>query len=170
MAQHPEMYTSEELQKFAISTKIVPSELASPAEGAQSMSPEMSMSSLALAPGSPEPAELEARDKATREMQYQQEVAAYYGGEGDGEDEQEHPAHRHDPQDRPDSRSRDPIPSQCETVFEEEEDSSSAYSGQEVRYAQVATSPTTIHVRSPTRTTIESVVSMYSSKQRDSNC
>jgi hypothetical protein len=110
----------------------------------------LSISSLHLAPSStsPEPHELEARDKATREMQYQQEVATYRPGE--------HPAHRQQPEVRPDSQGREPVASACETVFEEEEDNGSAYSGQDVQQAHV--SPI-VQVRR--RNTIDSFLNFY---------
>ena len=151
MAQHPELYTADELAKFAVTAKSLPSELASPTSDATmtQTSPMLSMSSLNLAPStSPEPQELEARDKATREMQYQQEIATYRPGE--------HPAHRQQPEVRPDSQGREPVASACETVFEEEEDNGSAYSGQEVHQAQA--SPV-VQVRR--RNTIDSFLSLY---------
>jgi hypothetical protein len=152
MAQHPELYTAEELAKFAASAKSAPSELASPTTEMTMThnSPMLSISSLHLAPSStsPEPHELEARDKATREMQYQQEVATYRPGE--------HPAHRQQPEVRPDSQGREPVASACETVFEEEEDNGSAYSGQDVQQAHV--SPI-VQVRR--RNTIDSFLNFY---------
>jgi hypothetical protein len=151
MAQHPELYTADELAKFATTAKSLPSELASPSSDMTmtQTSPILSMSSLHLASStSPEPQELEARDKATREMQYQQEIATYWPGE--------HPAHRQQPEVRPDSQGREPVASACETVFEEEEDNGSAYSGQEVQQAQA--SPV-VQVRR--RNTIDSFLSLY---------
>ena len=151
MAQHPELYTADELAKFATTAKSLPSELASPSSDMTmtQTSPMLSMSSLNLASStSPEPQELEARDKATREMQYQQEIATYRPGE--------HPAHRQQPEVRPDSQGREPVASACETVFEEEEDNGSAYSGQEVQQAQA--SPV-VQVRR--RNTIDSFLSLY---------
>ena len=104
-------------------------------------------------PSPPEPQELEARDKATREMQYQQEAPTYRPSD--------HPAHRQYQQDRPDSQQRDPIPSQCETVFEEEDDDGGdAYSAQEVEHAKA--SPM-VQVRS--RNTIDSLMTLYNVRE-----
>ena len=153
MAQHPELYTQDELTKFATTAKSLPSELASPTSDVtmtQSSSGMLSMSSLNLAPASPEPEpqELEARDKATREMQYQHERSTHRPGD--------HPAHRQQPEVRPDSQGRDPVASACETVFEEEEDVESAYSGQEVQQAQARE---VVQVRR--RNTIDSFLTLY---------
>lgn len=161
MQQHPEMYSTDELAKFATSAKVQPSELGSPSLpfADNDETPTMSMSSLALSPSPAakehtELAELEAQDKATREMQYQQEVAAYYRPA-------DHPAHRSDPslhslQSRPDSQGREPIPSACETLFEEEEETASSYSEHEIHYAKA--SPL-IQVRN--RNTLDSFVGLY---------
>ena len=170
MAQHPEMYSPEELSKFAASAKSMPSELASPATEASEMTmtgspPFLSMSSLNLPSStSPsEPQELEARDKATSEMQYQQQVTTHRPGEHPAYRQQQQPQQQPQQQqkqsERPDSQPREPIPSACETVFEEEEaeDDGSAYSGQ-VQFAQA--SPVVMQqVRR--RNTIDSFVNMY---------
>jgi len=160
MALHPEMYSADELAKYSASNsaaKTLPPELGSPSlETASSQTSPMlavteDMSSLTLGKASPSMAqrtdisELEAADKATREMQYQQQVAAYY-----------RPTEDH-PIQRPDSQSPEPIPSACETLFEEEEDAGSSYSGYEVRHAKA--SPM-VQVRKY-RNTLDSFVDYY---------
>ena len=106
--------------------------------------------------GPSEPQELEARDKETREMQFGHDVATHRPGES-------HPAYRQQSlgtaQERPDSQPRDPIPSACETVFEEEEGSSS-YSGQEA-YAN-ARPITQVRLRN----TIDSFVNLYHAERQ----
>ena len=152
MVQHPELYSADELAKFAANTSVSPSKLASPASEATvtQTSPLLSMAPLNLESStSLDPQELEARDKATQELQYQQDVSTYRSAE--------HPAYRSQQEDRPDSQPREPIPSQCETLVEEEEDfEGSAYSGQELHYAEA--SPV-VQVRQ--RNTIDSFLSLY---------
>lgn len=156
MAQHPEMYSPDELAKFAANAKAAQkgaSELASPSTESPMLSSMSTMSGSTTlnspwqdGPSPNEPQELEARDKATREMQHQQGYA--------------HPALRLQQQERPQSRSpRDPMPSECETVFEEEDDTGSAYSGQE----EYAKARPMVQVRPP-RNTIDSFVSLYKAK------
>jgi predicted acylesterase/phospholipase RssA len=77
MTQHPELYSPEELSKFALSASSPrPSELPTPMDDGHSMSGSLSA---AMANGQPLPTipqELEADDKATREMHQQQYYAA----------------------------------------------------------------------------------------------
>ncbi|KAK5175711.1 uncharacterized protein LTR77_000850 [Saxophila tyrrhenica] len=166
MALHPEMYSADELAKYAASNKAahgssgMPSELGSPSQETltNQTSPMQSatddMSSLTLGASSPPPpdvSELEAADKATREMQYQQQVAAYYQN-----------ADYDQPTSRPDSQPREPVPGACETVFEEEEDKEdigSSYSGHEVHYAKA--SPMVQVRNTKKRNTLDAFVEFY---------
>lgn len=165
MAQHPELYSPGELEKFAANAKAPASELGSPSDAATTASPLLpmpSMSSLTLTPSSPEPHELEAGDKVTkdktdkiaRELQYQQDIAEHMRSPGE-----QHPVHL-EQQERPDSQPRDVVLSQCETVFEEEGDDSSAYSGQEAE-VQCADVTPVVHVQVGRRNTLDSFVSLY---------
>ncbi len=99
-----------------------------------------------------EMSELEAQDKATREMQYQQQVAAYYrpNGNSDGHSVE-----------RPNSNGRDPVPSACDTLFEEEE-TGSIGSEHEVHYAKATP---LMQVRNHKHSnTLDSFVGLYENK------
>ncbi|KAK4897196.1 hypothetical protein LTR27_005089 [Elasticomyces elasticus] len=151
MAQHPEMYSTDELAKYAAGTAARPAEIASSAidapappyiTGRNSTSPALTNASFgthSLSHGgnmSPEPPqqeyyELEARDKligdkVARELDHQREVAVA---------QQQFPPSRAHP------TLRQPIASIAETDFEDEaenDDHGSAYSGGEVHVAQAS--------------------------------
>ncbi|KAK3707125.1 hypothetical protein LTR37_012294 [Vermiconidia calcicola] len=135
MAQHPEMYSPDELAKYAADAKVpsVPSELASPSsELTHTQSLSLSELNLASDSNPPDAHELEAIDKVSREMEWQREMDSYRPTSGNG-----HPAHRQtQQQERPNSQPREPIPSACGTLFEEEDDATSGYSVHEVQYAK----------------------------------
>ena len=146
MAQHPEMYSVDELAKFAANSSVALTELASAFnEQTSTFDPDSTYSSSSLN----EPHELEALDKVTRETQYQQEVATYRPSGI--------PAVAND-QRRPDSQGREPVPSATDTVFEEHDTDDSSGSG-EIHYAQASA---VVQVRRLTaRNNLDSVLSLY---------
>ena len=204
MAQHPEMYSSEDLAKFAANTRGMPSELGSPGEtGTETFSNNGSSStyeSTQTAHTSPEAYELEAAvaaasstqslDKAAKELRASREQPPVYRPSSQTENRQrakssDEPPPTYRPmsarqqedkqqadQHRPDSKGRDPVPSHCETVFEDADgnttgnetgNESEAELGQ-ARYAsmQVRTaSSTSSFQRHRQRNTIDSFVGMY---------
>ncbi|KAK3722026.1 hypothetical protein LTR37_002842 [Vermiconidia calcicola] len=153
MAQHPEMYSPDELAKYAVNAKLA-SELASPSsELTHTQSLSLSELNIASESDPPDAHELEAIDKVAREMEWQREMDSYRPTSGNG-----HPAHRQpQQQERPNSQPREPIPSGCGTLFEEEDDAASGYSVHEVQYAKA--NPV-VQVRN----TIDSL-SLYSAKR-----
>lgn len=143
MALHPEMYSADELAKFATSAKVAPSELETLTSSDSKTSAANSMAT--SSPRQPDVQELEAIDKATRELQYQQEVANYYS----------HPSQR------PDSKGRDPVPSNCDTLFEEEEEVGSTYSGKDIHMARASPMVQVRNQNHNRQNTIDSFVGMY---------
>lgn len=153
MVQHPEMYTEEEIEKFAANSSIQLSELVSSATPTVSQT-SLGTDSTSLGANSPwqeyatpselHPQELEASDQAISDMQHEDDPI------------EEPPPRQSSLQERPNSQPRDSIPSQIETLFEDEDDDGySAYSGQE---AFAKASPV-VQVRR--RNTIDSVVTLY---------
>lgn len=161
MAQHPELYSPEELSKFATTTGSPrPTELPTPMDEGRPWSPDSIGAGTYYGPQ-----ELEANDKATRELQQQQHY------EMAREHARSHPSissvtavsppsrssslmSQPRPATSQDGRPRDVVPSTCETEFEEETDTYSTYSAEEVRVAQA--SPM-VQVRN----SIDSVLSYY---------
>lgn len=145
MAQHPELYNADELAKFAANTSTKPVELPTPLDGAAPayMSPTLTNASTNSVNAQQEIHELESRDKITRELEHQREVAV----------------HRQQPT-QPHPSSRQPIPSICETEFEDDEggDHNSAYSGEEVQVSVAQASPV-VQVR--IRNSLDSILSLY---------
>ena len=157
MVQHPEMYTNEDIEKFAASTNISLSELSAitPTQSQTSLGTDsisLSANSSRQEYGTPserQNSQSEANGHATPDMQQ----------EDDPQSDEYHPERHSSLQERSDSQSRDAVPSQIDTVFEEEDDDgASAYSGREA-YAKA--SPV-VQVRQ--RNTIDSLVNMYKTK------
>ncbi|KAK3115116.1 hypothetical protein LTR53_005893, partial [Teratosphaeriaceae sp. CCFEE 6253] len=151
MAQHPEMYSADELAKYAANTSARPSEVAGSSPDGPAppylTSPAMTNASFGDHPSShshqhsisPEPPqqefhELEARDKlitdkVSRELDHQREVATAQQQQHYGLPTRTHPT------------LRQPVASAAGTEFDDdagEGDSGSAYSGHEVRLAQAS--------------------------------
>lgn len=84
MAQHPEMYSADELAKFAANTSAAPQELASPAENGPLVSP--------ATPGGDGPHELDAKDKFTKQQEAElgQKFASMCETEATDFDNEEH--------------------------------------------------------------------------------
>lgn len=150
MALHPEMYSHDELARYAGTTGARPVELPTPSEdsGASYISPTLTSDSTPQSSPRVGTHELEARDKATRELQRKHDVAATHGL---------HPNQLH-------PSARQPIPSVCQPEFEDEyagegEDSSSTFSGHEAVQVQVAQASPVVQVRM--RNSLDSILSLY---------
>ncbi|KAK5125943.1 hypothetical protein LTR85_011298 [Meristemomyces frigidus] len=132
MALHPEMYSADELAKYAASTGAKPVELPTPNEG-----PELSYMSPTRSPRQGTH-ELETQDKATVELQRQHDLAA---------------THRPHP-DQPHPSTREPIPDVSQIDLEDEdggegEDSNSTYSGHEAVQVHVAQASPVVQLPPP---------------------
>lgn len=166
MAQHPEMYSTEELAKFAANSGVEPVELAShdpdgPAPPYASLNLSQTTLTLSQDKGTTRvPHELEARDKITTEVREQRafvaaqkkalpphpstitSISRHSFPAPDSPPRNNRRVHTSPPISPPTSRLREPVASLAETEFEED-DAASTYSGRE----EVAKASPVVQVR-----------------------